>query len=446
MTGAGAGVAAAIRITEIRMRSYRQSMNFGSESGARAAVALVTALAVVALAACSPGPAGTGDASASAAGGQTFGANADGNSPVPNGPPVEVRPLELPPGAIRLQRAQIVDPSGFEKPLVAATLLIPAGYRPQGGIVWNMRAKETCSNDYAVEWSAATPDGQYAIGFTSARRWNDTRSFGNGMQLPLQPGCVRASFSNAREFLEGWARGTYPDMRVLDYRPRPDLAAPAQPYVDMMNEVQASTPVRGMQSKHWVDGGELLIAHAVNGVEVRETIATGVVVSLTRWTDYMSGQPSNEALSGYPGQIQYVRAPEGRLEFRLAEIVRASQLTAPEWGRRIFEHNQKQIAITNQGLNEQHRIRMDAMREEERIRNGQFDANMLMQDRAQRERIEQIRGVETYRDPATGGPVQLSNQYEHAWRLRDDTYVLTNDVNFDPTRFGIEAQKMQAVP
>ena len=32
----------------------------------------------------------------------------------------------LPPGVFRMSRAQIMDPSGFEKPVLAATVLVPA--------------------------------------------------------------------------------------------------------------------------------------------------------------------------------------------------------------------------------------------------------------------------------------------------------------------------------
>ncbi|MCA9271121.1 MAG: hypothetical protein KDA41_21715, partial [Planctomycetales bacterium] len=67
-------------------------------------------------------------------------------------------------------------------------------------------------------------------------------------------------------------------------------------------------------------------------------------------------------------------------------------------------------------------------------------------DRMQRESIEAIRGVETYRDPVDGYNVQLDANYDHAWRVNNnDTYILTKDPNFNPGQYGIEATQMGVV-
>jgi hypothetical protein len=43
-----------------------------------------------------------------------------------------------------------------------------------------------------------------------------------------------------------------------------------------------------------------------------------------------------------------------------------------------------------------------------------------------------IRGVQTFRDPATGGTLELSNQYDHAWLNGANEYVMSDDANFNP--------------
>ena len=64
----------------------------------------------------------------------------------------------------------------------------------------------------------------------------------------------------------------------------------------------------------------------------------------------------------------------------------------------------------------------------------------------QRERIEGIRGVETYHDPVDGNQVQLDANYEHAWRVNgQEAYILTRDPNFNPGAYGIEATQMGTV-
>jgi hypothetical protein len=66
-------------------------------------------------------------------------------------------------------------------------------------------------------------------------------------------------------------------------------------------------------------------------------------------------------------------------------------------------------------------------------------------DRRQHEFGETIKGVETYNDPnAAGGQVELSNLYNHAWRLNDGSYVLSNDAAFEPFRdIGVDGKRLE---
>jgi hypothetical protein len=67
-------------------------------------------------------------------------------------------------------------------------------------------------------------------------------------------------------------------------------------------------------------------------------------------------------------------------------------------------------------------------------------------DRMQRERIEAIRGVETYHDPLEGGTVQLDATFDHAWRINNQqSYILTNDPNFNPGQYDIDARQLAVV-
>jgi hypothetical protein len=45
---------------------------------------------------------------------------------------------------------------------------------------------------------------------------------------------------------------------------------------------------------------------------------------------------------------------------------------------------------------------------------------------------QNIRGVQTFRDPSTGGTLELSNQYDHAWLNGSNQYVMSDDPNFNP--------------
>jgi hypothetical protein len=43
-----------------------------------------------------------------------------------------------------------------------------------------------------------------------------------------------------------------------------------------------------------------------------------------------------------------------------------------------------------------------------------------------------VRGVQTFRNPATGGTMELSNQYDHAWLNGSNEYIMSDDPNFNP--------------
>jgi Cysteine rich repeat len=45
---------------------------------------------------------------------------------------------------------------------------------------------------------------------------------------------------------------------------------------------------------------------------------------------------------------------------------------------------------------------------------------------------QNIRGVQTFRDPSTGHTMELSNQYDHAWLNGANEYIMSDDPNFNP--------------
>ena len=59
---------------------------------------------------------------------------------------------------------------------------------------------------------------------------------------------------------------------------------------------------------------------------------------------------------------------------------------------------------------------------------------------------QNIRGVQTFRDPSTGHTMELSNQYDHAWLNGANEYVMSDDPNFNPnTHLSGSWNQLQAV-
>ena len=45
---------------------------------------------------------------------------------------------------------------------------------------------------------------------------------------------------------------------------------------------------------------------------------------------------------------------------------------------------------------------------------------------------QNIRGVQTFRDPRTGRTMELSNLYDHAWLNGSNEYIMSDNPNFNP--------------
>ncbi len=327
----------------------------------------------------------------------------------------------LPPGAIRFEKAMIVDATGFEAPMAATTLFLPAGWRTQGGVFWGQEFM--CTNGYNYNWVATAPDGLTSIAVLPQAKW-ETNNYGAG---PSTPGCQAAPFTNVRQYLESVVQRWKPGARVLDFRPREDL----------MRELAQLSSVRPMpmgELRTWVEAGEILFAFNDRNNDMRGSVAAAAIFSLSR-TNAGNGLPQMDALTGYTYPAYGVTAPNGQLNLGFFDAIRRTMKENPQWSARIANHNNAIGRVALQESQRRSQILQESNAEIARIREEAWSAYQESSDRRAREFGELIRGVETYNDSnAPGGTVQLSNLYNNAWRLDDGSYVLTNDSSFEPYR------------
>lgn len=151
-------------------------------------------------------------------------------------------------GATRLQIAKIMDPSGFERPMVAITGLIPVGWQTRGGVVWNTRSG--CGMGYTVDWTAASPDGRMAAAVFPGMQWG----FNNFSARPTG-GCPTLQISNVQQYLQFLVQQSRPNARILDFRRRQDIE---QEY----SQINRNTPMPMGELRTWVEAGEVLIGYS----------------------------------------------------------------------------------------------------------------------------------------------------------------------------------------
>ena len=345
----------------------------------------------------------------------------------------------LPPGVWRVQPVQIMDPNGFERPMVAANALIPAGWTTEGGIAWGLLGQ--CGADYVYQWKAVAPDGVTGVAFLPTGNWTYAESAMGAMQ-PVQGGCQVATFTTAREYLEAFIRSQHPDVQIIGYTPRPDHAKPTLEFYKDLPPMQ----VQGMLEQRNIDSGEIEVTYSLNGQPVSALVGTTVVVTVTQWQDMMNpGRISQQSLLGMATGIYIARAPAGQLDPGLADMISRSIRATPEWGTRTFEFNMNKMKQTSKAMTDRHNINMDTLRAQSAMMNGSYSSQDLASDKTQREFIETVRGVETYYDPVDKQAVQFDHSYKDAWRINDGTYVLTNDQSFDPQKYNLDGVQLNAI-
>jgi hypothetical protein len=299
----------------------------------------------------------------------------------------------------------------------------------QGEVVWNPR--ERCGPGFWPRMQAQSPDSLATIELLPGELWASG---------DMGPGdCPAAGWRDVREYLAGWVQRNRPGARWIDYRPRPDKSRPEQEF---------PMPGGGMRTR--VEGGQALIGYQAGGREMRETLVAVVSVTQSQMAGFQPGSVVR-SLHGQANGVLAWRAPEGRLDLRQFDAVWASWRRGAEWGARI-DQAQGQMARENaatqarigqiqaegsrQTLAEIARrgeMAAQARAEVAAINQGTWQSGQASQERRQTDSVRLVREVEPWRAPG-GATVELPAHYPHAWQLRDGTYLLTDNPQFDPAR------------
>ncbi|MEM1430893.1 MAG: hypothetical protein AAGG09_15665 [Pseudomonadota bacterium] len=308
--------------------------------------------------------------------------------------------------------------------------MVPRGWSTKGGVVWT--PQDSC-NPYGfnVEWIAASPDEAFGIAIIPMVRWvsqpaNDLR---NCPVLPIR---------SARPVLELLVSKGSPGAQILDYRPRPDLLQESGLRPQQM-------PIAGVgMIALEVDAGEVLFAYRdAQGRDMRGSAALAMSVWTTRLEPAFGvSMPDTFGGTSLAGWITW--APNGQLDLRTSEALRKAITPDPNWARQIADHVRKIDGMNAQTSANIASINSRASSEILDMQHRGFQNRSAMTDRAQRESVEAIHGVETYNDPYNGGTVQLDNSFRHVWQLDDGSIVMTDDEFYQPGQdFGPGGQRLQ---
>ncbi|WP_162782214.1 hypothetical protein [Arenimonas caeni] len=350
-----------------------------------------------------------------------------GPAPAGPSPPPEMAAAAQgtpPPGGP--QRVPIIDPNGFEKPMPAQWVQLPAGWQTQGGVVWDQNAP--CGATPSLRWQARAPDGAHLMTIHPSEAW----TWDNLGLPPSQGACPRQPITSARQYLEGWIQRHRPGARVLDYRDRPDY-------------VRSPPPPDGAGTTWRKEAGEFLLAYNQQGTEMREVVAVVVQFSNMAMPGVMPGEV-RQFMSGTAFGATTLAAPAGQLEIDLLARIAATLQVDPQWQARMNRHHEEMSRTATRGAIERGRIMADTNREIADMQMRGWEERNAASDRMHDRSIDAITETTRYQDPAAGGQVRLDGYSDNAWRAADGSYIQSDDPNFDPNRdLGTDAERLERI-
>jgi hypothetical protein len=325
-----------------------------------------------------------------------------------------------------MQRVAVIDPNGFEKPMPAAWVQVPAGWRTEGGVVWNQQAP--CGEIPSYQWQAVSPDGLQRLQMLPSEGWTWDNL---GMEVPAGS-CPRWPITDVRGYLQSYVQRHRPGARVLDYRARNDL-------------IRTALPPPVAQTRLWKEGGEILISNAGPQGEVRESIMAVVQFTEITVPGVMPGEV-RKYLIGNARTPVVATAPSGQLDLALATHFVLSARPDDQWQARMIKHNGKIAGQNIDGIRARGEVTARTTAEIAENSQSGYESSVASSERTQRLTVDGLMDVTRYRDPTTGEEVQLDKRYDHGYRAQDGTYFQTDQPVANPyLDLGIEAEEMERI-
>lgn len=333
---------------------------------------------------------------------------------------------------IELKRVRILDEMGFDRPVEAMSLLVPNGWKVEGGVRW--KGVNECRGEIVThQISISSPDGAIQILALPAQSFvysQDQMMNQSLMIAARQGGCRVSAPFTAKQYLENLAR-TWLKADVSNIR----VDESVQGAINKINSVtnagsngtgtqSAGTGVYGMLN--WSDGSKGLAQ-------------IGVMVMTNQSTGMFTGTPNGFASTIVFHQLVLKYAPSREAEaIKLFGGIIASSRTNPIWkqAKEDFltrlgnaEHAQRMDRIRLMG--EQSRAYAKAQSNAADTRMRDWERTQSSSDASQRRFIQTIREVETWKD-GNGNSIELSSGYNYGWSKPDGSYILTNNSLFNP--------------
>ncbi len=313
--------------------------------------------------------------------------------------------------AIKLKRLSIHDP-GINN-IEAVSFLVPEGWNSEGGIKWFGDYSVLCN----LQLKISDPQSGAQIEFLPIQ---------NFMHL-VNPVVPMAQGTN---YMGNIIMPPMQDLAEIVAKLYADKATPQLARAKLENREELTKVIEQLRPAWGPDATikseRLRYAYDYNGKPWQEDVYMTVVY--------------NRGPVGIFWQITSVtslRAPQGTLDKMtplMTSVVMSARPSADWYAgymyvQKLFANRQ------NQGIANAKAISDTITRNSEEIRKMFADSyreQQASQDRIAQAQSEQIRGVETYRNPYEDRHVELPAGYDNVWVNRQGEYILSDTAGFDP--------------
>jgi len=297
----------------------------------------------------------------------------------------------------------------------AMTLLVPAGWKIEGGMEWrpetysrvqpHLRISDPNSSQQVIIYPKQT--------FTWGVRVSTKTYLGNELQPP-----PRSQFDALAQFVIPRFRPDLAGAKVVDQQELPKLAeAPSTILASL-----PGAPVHG-------SAGRVRFEYDLNGQSVQEDF-------YVRYLQRLAGPRNPQVSYWLIDEVYSARAPKGSLD-KVAPILRTvanSQRLSLPWYNKLMQFVEMSTKLTidrinQEGVRAQIRARMsDEIREANK---QQYESHEKSEDASNQATSETMRDQQPW-TTADGNKVELPFQYGIAWQGANGEYISTNDPQYNP--------------
>jgi hypothetical protein len=330
-----------------------------------------------------------------------------------------------------MKQVKIID-QGLGNGRPAYDLMIPTSWEFKGWVNVNVAEGGCFADWFSVVGDAKSADGSIELQLLPQYTWQyvtnpqaqrqiqeqNQRDVRVGLKpCPLRMPVHAADFLR-QDLLDKYRKGK----PIVSIEPFPEL--------DQIARHRLGLPPDGTGNPGGVhtEAARARLAYSdAGGKPVEEWVAAVIVVRA-----YQSG--AGVAYDWHAINVMLLRTPQGKLDAndKLFKLIASTVHPEPEWLKfsngvitNLYQKKAEEVAKQSAIIAafQQHvaeTINSVVANQQQGSYNSAVGASQL------------IRGVQTFRDPASGATVELSNQYDHAWLNGSNQYVMSDDPSFNP--------------